>query len=94
MSWTDSSAAEDAPTDRLSSRAGVLPGTSLPYAEFLIHEKGYFEELKGPALNSHAPLLGSHRRMLAIYKQHEQEYPYSVELMKQIIAAGSHPDNA
>lgn len=67
----------------------------LSYASFLIEKEGKWPELAahGDHLNSHAPLLGSYRRMLQVWQgiPMEQQYELSADDIRRILAARPYP---
>lgn len=67
----------------------------LSYASFLIEKEGKWQELAdhGDHLNSHAPLLGSYRRMLRVWEQlpMERRYELSTDDIREIVAVGPYP---
>lgn len=67
----------------------------LGYADYFINRLGRFQELKdsGDGLNSHAPLLESYRRMLAVWRRLENCHKLGKDQIQAILTAAIHPEN-
>jgi uncharacterized protein len=67
----------------------------LSYASFLIEKDGKWQELgdHGDHLNSHAPLLGSYRRMFNVWQElpTERRSDLSADDIRRIVAARPYP---
>jgi uncharacterized protein len=82
---------------RFSGFDGNNEIAQLGYAGFVIEREGRFRELAdhGDHLNSHAPLLGAYRRMLAVWEQLplERRFELTAKDIEAICAAKVHPSN-